>query len=90
MAFMHGYMKYTQPLFIQAIMALKGIYDSKVNLQSLRTPTALLTSHTQILKIHLFGKPAVDDLKRPFVAPAGFMAPAPAAEPVAVEAKKDK
>lgn len=36
MAFMHGYMKYTQPLFIQAIMALKGIYDSKVSVQSLR------------------------------------------------------
>lgn len=33
MAFMHGYMKYTQPLFIQAIMALKGIYESKVSSQ---------------------------------------------------------
>ncbi|KAM0787299.1 hypothetical protein ACM66B_007075 [Microbotryomycetes sp. NB124-2] len=30
MGFMHGYMKYTQPLFIQSIMALKGLYDSKI------------------------------------------------------------
>lgn len=31
MTFMHGYMKYTQPLFIQAIMAIKGLYESKVS-----------------------------------------------------------
>ncbi|KAK4053975.1 phosphate transporter (Pho88) [Microbotryomycetes sp. JL221] len=30
MGFMHGYMKYTQPLFIQAIMAIKGLYDAKI------------------------------------------------------------
>ncbi|KAF9650231.1 inorganic phosphate transporter [Thelephora ganbajun] len=29
MAFLHLYLKYTQPLFIQAIMALKNLYDSK-------------------------------------------------------------
>ncbi|CED84465.1 Protein involved in inorganic phosphate transport [Phaffia rhodozyma] len=29
MCFLHGYMKYTQPLFIQSIMTLKGLYDSK-------------------------------------------------------------
>lgn len=28
MTFMHGYMKYTQPLFIQALMGLKNVYDS--------------------------------------------------------------
>ena len=28
-AFLHIYLKYTQPLFIQAIMALKNLYDSK-------------------------------------------------------------
>jgi len=28
MGFMHGYLKYTQPLFIQALMGLKGVYDS--------------------------------------------------------------
>lgn len=44
MVFMHGYMKYTQPLFIQAIMALKGIYDSKVSLHWLHQPNPLLTS----------------------------------------------
>ena len=80
MGFMHLYMKYTQPLFIQGILPLKGLYDSK------------------ILLIHLLGKPATGDLKRPFAVPAGFMsAPAPAvtadATPVAaaaaVEGKKD-
>ncbi|KIP11048.1 hypothetical protein PHLGIDRAFT_64642 [Phlebiopsis gigantea 11061_1 CR5-6] len=30
MAFLHGYMKYTQPLFIQSLMGLKGLYDSKL------------------------------------------------------------
>ncbi|KAF7370898.1 Pho88 superfamily [Mycena sanguinolenta] len=29
MAFLHGYLKYTQPLFVQAIMGLKGLYDAK-------------------------------------------------------------
>jgi len=29
MTFLHLYLKYTQPLFIQAIMALKNLYDSK-------------------------------------------------------------
>ncbi|KAG9017616.1 hypothetical protein FRB90_000486 [Tulasnella sp. 427] len=28
MCFLHGYMKYTQPLFIQSLMGLKGLYDS--------------------------------------------------------------
>jgi hypothetical protein len=48
MAFLHGYLKYTQPLFIQALMGVKNLYDAK--------PVA----------IHLLGKPAVGDLKRPF------------------------
>jgi len=30
MAFLHGYMGYTQPLFIQALMGLKGLYDSNM------------------------------------------------------------
>ncbi|GAA5960829.1 hypothetical protein JCM21900_002297 [Sporobolomyces salmonicolor] len=30
MCFMHLYMKYTQPLFIQGIMPLKSLYDSKI------------------------------------------------------------
>ncbi|PSS05481.1 hypothetical protein PHLCEN_2v3763 [Hermanssonia centrifuga] len=29
MAFLHGYMKYTQPLFIQALMGIKNLYDAK-------------------------------------------------------------
>ncbi len=31
MGFMHLYMKYTQPLFIQSILPVKGLYDSKVS-----------------------------------------------------------
>ncbi|PFH47762.1 hypothetical protein AMATHDRAFT_6430 [Amanita thiersii Skay4041] len=30
MAVMHGYFKYTQPLFIQALMGLKNLYDAKL------------------------------------------------------------
>ncbi|RDX41835.1 inorganic phosphate transporter [Lentinus brumalis] len=48
MAFMHIYLKYTQPLFIQALMGLKTLYDAK------------------LVRIHLLGKPAEGDLKRPF------------------------
>jgi hypothetical protein len=29
MAFLHGYLKYTQPLFIQALMGIKNLYDAK-------------------------------------------------------------
>ncbi|GAA5895530.1 hypothetical protein JCM8208_005257 [Rhodotorula glutinis] len=81
MAGMHLYMKYTQPLFIQGIMPLKALYDSK------------------ILKIHLFGKPASGELKRPFEAPPGMLAAlnqkaegavAAADEPAKVEPKKTK
>ncbi|KAJ7089708.1 inorganic phosphate transporter [Mycena belliarum] len=28
MGFLHGYMKYTQPLFVQALMGLKGLYEA--------------------------------------------------------------
>lgn len=48
MAFFHLYLKYTQPLFIQALMGLKNLYDAKV------------------VAIHILGKPADGDLKRPF------------------------
>ena len=54
MAFLHGYLNYTQPLFMQAIMGLKGLYDAK--------PVA----------IHILGKPAEGDLKRPFKAASMF------------------
>lgn len=48
MSFMHIYLKYTQPLFIQALMGLKNLYDAKP------------------VHIHILGKPAEGDLKRPF------------------------
>lgn len=54
MGFMHLYMKYTQPLFIQSLMGLKNLYDAK------------------LLHIHLLGKPAVGDYKRPFAAASMF------------------
>lgn len=50
MAFFHFYLKYTQPLFVQALMGLKNLYDAK--------PVA----------IHIFGRPADGDLKRPWKA----------------------
>ncbi|KAF5359229.1 hypothetical protein D9756_002866 [Leucocoprinus leucothites] len=58
MAVMHGYFKFTQPLFVQALMGLKGLFDAK--------PIA----------IHILGKPATGDLKRPFSSPS-LMGPAP-------------
>ena len=48
MTVFHLYLKYTQPLFIQALMGLKNLYDAK--------PVA----------IHILGKPADGDLKRPW------------------------
>jgi len=30
MAFMHFYMGYTQPLFVQSLMGVKNLYDAKV------------------------------------------------------------
>lgn len=39
MVFLHGYMGYTQPLFIQALMGLKGLYDSnEIKIHILGTP----------------------------------------------------
>lgn len=48
MAFMHLYMKYTNPLFMQSISPIKSALE-----------------HNEV-QIHLFGKPASGDLKRPF------------------------
>jgi len=64
MGFMHLYLNFTQPLFVQALMGLKGLWEAK--------PVA----------IHIRGKPAEGDLKRPFKTTGGFF---PAAE-----AKTDK
>ncbi|KAG6896173.1 hypothetical protein C0992_009867 [Termitomyces sp. T32_za158] len=57
MAFMHLYLKYTQPLFIQALMTLKNLYDAK------------------LVAIHVLGKKADGDLKRPFKTAGMFGAP---------------
>jgi len=54
MGFLHLYMKYTQPLFVQGLMGLKALYEAK--------PVA----------IHLLGRPAEGDLKRPFKGPASM------------------
>ncbi|TDL25560.1 inorganic phosphate transporter [Rickenella mellea] len=54
MTFLHLYMKYTQPLFIQALMGIKNLVDAK--------PVA----------IHLRGKAAEGELKRPFKAGGMF------------------
>lgn len=51
----HLYMKYTNPLVIQSIIPLKGVFEGN------------------IAKVHLFGKPAVGELKRPWKAAGGFM-----------------
>ena len=48
MSVMHLYFHFTQPLFIQALMGFKGLYDAK------------------LVSIHILGKPAIGDLKRPF------------------------
>ncbi|KII84326.1 hypothetical protein PLICRDRAFT_57735 [Plicaturopsis crispa FD-325 SS-3] len=60
MGVLHGYLGYTQPLFMQGVMGVKGLWDAK--------PVA----------IHLLGKPAEGDLKRPFKAASMF---GPAAGP---------
>lgn len=54
MAFLHGYMKFTQPLFVQGIMGLKGVYEA--------IP----------VKVHILGKKAEGDLKRPWKAAGGM------------------
>lgn len=56
MAFMHLYMKYTNPLVIQSILPVKSALE------------------TNIVKIHVFGKPASGDLKRPFKVTSMFNA----------------
>ncbi|KAL2429816.1 SRP-independent targeting protein 3 [Exophiala dermatitidis] len=66
MAFMHLYLKYTNPLLIQSIIPVKGALESN------------------LVKVHVFGKPAVGELKRPWKAGGGMMGMG------AGEAKSDK
>jgi hypothetical protein len=54
MAFMHLYMKYTNPLLVQSILPVKSAFEQN------------------IVQIHLFGKAASGDLKRPFKAASMF------------------
>ncbi|CCH46036.1 Inorganic phosphate transport protein PHO88 [Wickerhamomyces ciferrii] len=54
MAFMHLYMKYTNPLVMQSISPVKSALESN------------------IVQIHVFGKAASGDLKRPFKAASMF------------------
>ncbi|KAH8118153.1 inorganic phosphate transporter [Phellopilus nigrolimitatus] len=75
MVFLHLYMNYTQPLFIQALMGLKNLFDAK--------PVA----------IHIFGKPAEGDLKRPFKAGASMFGGAggePATDKAAIDEAEKK
>lgn len=55
MAVMHLYFKYTNPLLIQSIIPVKGLFEGN------------------LVKIHLLGKPAVGELKRPWKQSAGLM-----------------
>ncbi|QEU61833.1 Pho88 [Kluyveromyces lactis] len=63
MGFMHLYMKYTNPLFMQTISPIKSALE-----------------HNEV-QIHLFGKPASGDLKRPFKTPSLFGGAGGASEP---------
>ncbi|KAK2056123.1 phosphate transporter [Colletotrichum caudatum] len=57
-----------------AMMGFMHIYMKYTNpllIQSIIPLKSALESN--LVKIHVFGKPASGDLKRPFVAPAGFM-----------------
>jgi hypothetical protein len=56
MAVMHLYFKYTNPLLIQSIIPLKGLFDGN-----------------NLVKIHVFGQPAIGELKRPFKVAPGLM-----------------
>ncbi|CCH62447.1 hypothetical protein TBLA_0H01600 [Henningerozyma blattae CBS 6284] len=72
MGFMHLYMKYTNPLFMQLISPIKGALESNE------------------VKIHLFNKPAVGDLKRPFKAASMFGSFGQSGNPGADASKSDK
>lgn len=54
MGFLHGYMKFNPPLFMQGIMGIKGLYEANP------------------VQVHIFGKKAEGDLKRPWKAAAGM------------------
>ncbi len=71
MAFMHLYLKYTNPLLIQSLIPVKGALEGN------------------LVKVHIFGKPAAGELKRPWKAGGGMMGmgqSAPVTDKASVEA----
>lgn len=58
-------------LAMTGFMHLYMKYANPLVMQSITPVKGALESN--MIKIHLFGKPAVGDLKRPFVAPASFL-----------------
>ncbi|RMZ88985.1 hypothetical protein DV736_g3777, partial [Chaetothyriales sp. CBS 134916] len=71
MAFMHLYLKYTNPLLIQSIIPVKSAFEGN------------------LIKVYLFNKPAVGELKRPWKAAGGMMGMAqgaPVTDKASVEA----
>ncbi|KAL7010386.1 phosphate transporter (Pho88) [Cystobasidiomycetes sp. EMM_F5] len=75
MGFMHLKMGYTQPLLIQSILPMKSLYDNPI----IQVITAFYDAKIRLLtfrliQLHIFGRPAVDKLARPFKASGGLMA----------------
>ncbi|GAA6017852.1 hypothetical protein JCM10207_003475 [Rhodosporidiobolus poonsookiae] len=80
MAFMHLYMKYTQPLFIQGVMPLKSLYDAKILKIHLFGQPA-----TGDLKRPFAAPPSMFN-----PTPSNAAESSTAAEPAKVEGKKEK
>ncbi len=77
MGFLHIYMKYTQPLFIQAIMTVKGVLEFVYSTPFLVPDDALTSSfllnRSKPAMLHLYGKKAEGDLARPFKTGGGLL-----------------
>jgi hypothetical protein len=63
MGVMHIYFKYTNPLLIQSIIPVKGVFEGN------------------LIQVHLLGKAAIGDLKRPWKASGGIMGAMQGGEP---------
>jgi Phosphate transport (Pho88) len=73
MAVMHLYFKYTNPLLIQSLST--GSVHVKNRLTSMSGILPLKGAiEGKLVQIHVFGKPAIGELKRPWKASAGLMA----------------
>ena len=75
MCFLHLYMGYTQPLFIQAIMTLKGVLECVPPAQCCRTFQLIgnMIYRSKPAMLHLWGKKAEGDLSRPFKTGGGLL-----------------